>query len=130
MTDQERLEHIKRTKGYLLDLQLQGHIDWLIEKAERVHELEKERSEWKGKYSVLKRKYKGLQRKMNNRWRYNRAVENESNANRTVLEKFREENQRYKKALEEIKRLTIYDAGTEEEVYEIATNALEGDTNA
>jgi len=67
---------------------------------DRADELEKERSEWKGKHSILKNKYKGLQRKMDSKWRYNRAVQNESKSTRAVLEKFRERNQRYKQALE------------------------------
>lgn len=77
MTDQERLEHIKRTKGYLLDLQHQGHIDWLIEKAERVKELEKE------------------QKRLEN------FIENLQVVHFTELQTEKAENQRYKQTLKD-----------------------------
>lgn len=95
----------------------------------RVQELEEERSEWKGTYSVLKNKYRALQRKMKNRWRYNRALENESRTNEIVLEEFREQNKRYREALEKIK-LNVKICGNEEYfpkvVEEIVNEALEG----
>src|SRR5690606_3729761 len=116
MTDKERLGIIKENKK-LFDTSksvaefeqiaaelLLAHGNWLIEQAERVEELEKERSEWKGKYSILKNKYRALQRKMKNKWRYNRALENESRTNEIVLEEFREENKRYREVIEDIKK--------------------------
>ena len=100
-----------------------------FKQAERVQELEKERSEWKGKYSVLKNKYRALQRKTKNRWRYNRALENESRTNEIVLEEFREENKRYRGALEEIRGLyPLRNVGYQvSEIRKIVIKALEGE---
>lgn len=49
MTDKERLEEIKNNDiSYLLyGTKLKDYWEWLIEQAERVRELEEERSEWK-----------------------------------------------------------------------------------
>lgn len=102
MTVKERLEEIKNNEtlfSLLNGTTWLNDLNWLIEQAEQVQKLKEERSKWKGKHSILKRKYKSLQQKVNNRWRYNRAVENESRANKAVLEDFRKQNNRYREAL-------------------------------
>ena len=105
-----RLEEIKarqKDAAYLLGgTMIRADWNWLIKQAE-------ERNEWKGKHSILKRKYKSLQRKINNRWRANRAIMNESKQKHNVLEAFREENQRYKQALEFYADRSIYNFETE-----------------
>jgi len=100
-----------------------GECEYIDELEKRVQELEKERSDWKGKHSILKRRYKGLQQKMNARWRYNRAVENEGRANKNVLEKFRKQNQLYKQALEDaLYSLKIFE---DVDAYETIEEALQ-----
>src|SRR5690625_1280832 len=106
-----------------------GECEYIDELEKRVQELEKERSDWKGKHSILKRRYKGLQQKMNARWRYNRAVENEGRANKNVLEKFRKQNQLYKQALEEIQKDASSYMGNSaaRRLYDISSKALKED---
>lgn len=128
---EEYLHHIRGVLGIVGDqdtVNMAGELAELIdEQAERVQELEIERSEWKVKHSILKRKYKGLQQKMDKRWRYNRAVQNESRANKVVLERFRERNKRYREYFQYIldtdKRLV-----DKQYFKDIAYQALDGES--
>ena len=99
MTDKERLEDIKeRFVKYEYDYNLNGEdVEWLIEQAERVEELEKDKNEyirW---------------------WKDEARLGNE----------LRDENQRYKQALEEIKNFTpVQDTDSVVEIKGIAEEAL------
>lgn len=131
MTVKERLEEIKNNEtlfSLLNGTTWLNDLNWLIEQAEQVQKLKEERSKWKGKHSILKRKYKSLQQKVNNRWRYNRAVENESRANKAVSEDFREQNNRYRESIERAinEGVTIEDCNEAvDHIYGILGEALE-----
>ncbi len=131
MTVKERLEEIKNNEtlfSLLNGTTWLNDLNWLIEQAEQVQKLKEERSKWKGKHSILKRKYKSLQQKVNKRWRYNRAVKNESRANKAVLEDFREQNNRYRESIERAinEGVTIEDCNEAvDHIYGILGEALE-----
>lgn len=113
MTDKERLEEIKEIDisplcFYLNEMTnfdgklLKGYWKWLIQQAERVEELEKEKDEWK---DTAQSYY------MTNQW-------------------LREQNRRYKHALEEISNADWNSEGLDAEreldrVTDIAFKALE-----
>src|SRR5690625_1119890 len=99
MTDKERLEEIKE------------HFRWTIDNS-LVPRLSDSDTEW------LIKQAERLE-----------AIIKHRNDILKANEYLNEQNQRYKQALEEVKKLTRYDDGTEEEVYIIVTEALEPDND-
>lgn len=108
MTDKERLEEIKeKYMEHEYDFNLiKNDINWLIEQAERVQEVEEERDEWK----------------------------DTAQSYYMTNQELREQNKRYKRALEEISNADWNSEGLDAEreldkVTDVAFKALESDEN-
>ncbi len=106
MNDQERLEEIKINFGYAKQHNVLGHgwengIADLIKQAEEKQELE-------DKAMKVIDKTEKFRVDLQNR-----------------IDDLEQQNKRYEEALTKVKNLTKYDDGTEEEVYNIVTEALQ-----
>ncbi|WP_346216380.1 hypothetical protein NSQ14_11895 [Caldifermentibacillus hisashii] len=107
MTDKERMEEIKEIYRWAIENSIANRIadsdiDWLIKQAERVEELEEERDEWK----------------------------DTAQSYYMTNQELREQNQRYKRALEEISNADWNSEGLDAEreldkVTDVAFKALE-----
>lgn len=94
VSDKERLEDAKKWLGQMRLIlstktdkdeiaYVQSKIDlfeWMIEQAELLEEKEKERAEWKGRYTKEKNAHKRYKNDMKYKWRRFRAAENKIDA--------------------------------------------------
>lgn len=98
---------------------------WLIGQAERVEELASQIKKEKKVHKKTRQHFKRHKQSTSENWRVQRATRNESIANNSVLEKFREENKRYREVLESLSELGHIEECLEKEVIQVARKALD-----
>lgn len=106
MTDKERLESVKN--AYKHDKLIYSDLNWLIEQAEKVQELEKKLHKAKCKIGNKDKHIKTLNGKVAGAYNHLNRVQNDRNAKHNVLEKWRPQMKSMREALEQISNSDVW----------------------